>query len=330
MTFIPQNPNGQTTSASSLPVVIASDQTPVSIRGNLGTATTASWTSVTALNTGLAVSVASFNAISVTLAPTTPFTTGAITFEVSPNSTNGTDGTWFAISMARIDSFNTESAYTIVANTNRAWTTSVDGFNYFRVRLSTVIAGAGVAVLNATPQTFAIEPMVTVGNATAANLQTTATQTGTWTVMPGNTANTTAWVTNPLTPAVALTGDTGAKIATGNGANQTNATSKGAHIILNLGAVTGTTPTLVLKIQGSADSGTTWFDVAGATTASLSATGVYGIIVYPGLFNIAGIATTATVAQTNATLPRTWRTVWTVGGTTPSFTITNVQVSYLI
>jgi hypothetical protein len=34
------------------------------------------------------------------------------------------------------------------------------------------------------------------------------------------------------------------------------------------------------------------------------------------------------VAFANTVLPRTWRLVWTIGGTTPSFTITNVQVTY--
>jgi hypothetical protein len=33
-------------------------------------------------------------------------------------------------------------------------------------------------------------------------------------------------------------------------------------------------------------------------------------------------------AAVNGPLPRTWRAVWTLGGTTPSFTITNVQVAY--
>ena len=29
-------------------------------------------------------------------------------------------------------------------------------------------------------------------------------------------------------------------------------------------------------------------------------------------------------------LPRTWRVVYTIGGTTPSFTITNVHVAYIL
>lgn len=125
------------------------------------------------------------------------------------------------------------------------------------------------------------------------------------------------------------TGDTGAKTATGNGATVANVGNKGVQVLLNLGAVTGTTPTLVLKMQGSVDGGTNWYDLPGATTASLVATGLYGITVYPGVVATAGVATTATTATVSLPLPRAWRVVWTIGGTTPSFTITNIQYNYL-
>jgi len=125
------------------------------------------------------------------------------------------------------------------------------------------------------------------------------------------------------------TGDTGAKVATGNGATLTNVGNKGVQVLLNLGAVTGTVPTLVLKLQGSVDGGTSWYDIPGATTATLNATGLYGITVYPGVTATAGVATTGTTAAASQVMPRTWRTVWTIGGTSPSFTITNVQYNYL-
>jgi len=131
-------------------------------------------------------------------------------------------------------------------------------------------------------------------------------------------------------PVVALTGDTGAKIASGVGATITNANAKGAQIVINMGAVSGTTPTFVAKIQGSADSGTTWYDIPGATTASLTATGIYGIAIYPAITPLAASTTTGTTAGVSFVLPRTWRLSWTIGGTSPSFTITNVQVSYLL
>ena len=101
-------------------------------------------------------------------------------------------------------------------------------------------------------------------------------------------------------------------------------------ISINVSAVSGTTPTCVFKIQGSADGGSTWIDIPGATTASITATGVYGIMIYPGIAIVAGVATTGTTAQTSSTLPRLYRLTWTIGGTTPSFNITAANVSYLI
>ena len=119
------------------------------------------------------------------------------------------------------------------------------------------------------------------------------------------------------------TGDTGAKTATGAGATQTNFNARGAIVVFNVGTVSGTSPTCVFKLQGSADGGTTWFDIPGAATASLSASGVVALAVYPGV-------TPAANAAVSYPLPRTWRVVWTLGGTSPSFTITNVQVAYIL
>lgn len=125
------------------------------------------------------------------------------------------------------------------------------------------------------------------------------------------------------------TGDTGAKTATGNGATQTNAGNKGVQVLLQLGTVSGTSPTMVLKLQGSVDGGTTFYDIPAATTASLTATGNFGITVYPGVTAVTGTTTSGTTAAAAQTLPRTWRAVWTIGGTTPSFTITSIQYNYL-
>ena len=125
------------------------------------------------------------------------------------------------------------------------------------------------------------------------------------------------------------TGDTGAKTATGNGATQTNVGNKGISIVIVLGTVSGTTPTCVFKLQSSTDGGTNWVDIPGAATASLTATGVFGIDVYPGAAVTAGTTTTGTKAVASQVLPRTWRVVWTIGGTTPSFAITSITFNYI-
>ncbi len=169
MAYIPPNSNGQATMANSSPVVIASNQNSLAIQGTSTTITSASWTSGTALNTALSISIAGMNTVSVAMTNTATMTAGVLTFEISPDNTN-----WFSIAVARIDSYTVETAYTLNTVANRAWSTSADGFTNFRVRLSTVIAGTGTATIIIKPETFAIEPIVTVGQSVAASLQTTA------------------------------------------------------------------------------------------------------------------------------------------------------------
>lgn len=60
--------------------------------------------------------------------------------------------------------------------------------------------------------------------------------------------------------------------------------SSGAVVTINVTAVSGTTPTLVGKLQFSPDNGTTWFDYDSKTvTATISAIGTHILKIYPGL-----------------------------------------------
>ena len=131
------------------------------------------------------------------------------------------------------------------------------------------------------------------------------------------------------------TGDTGAKIATFAGATQINNNGSGAFISIILGVVTGVTPTLSCQLQYSPDGGTTWINFAPAI-ANLTTTNQTGtIIIYPATQNSGGGAGTALTTGSNATLlistalPKTWRINYIIGGTTPSFSITNVYVNYM-
>lgn len=74
---------------------------------------------------------------------------------------------------------------------------------------------------------------------------------------------------------------------------------------VNVSAVSGTTPTLEVKLQESAD-GINWADLPSFTTALLITT---------GLTRIANPAP-------SLILDGYIRAVWTIGGTTPSFTFT--------
>ncbi len=72
-------------------------------------------------------------------------------------------------------------------------------------------------------------------------------------------------------------------------------------VTLNCTAASGTTPTLNVKLQTSDDGGTTWYDLPSAAFTQLTAAGT-GIL------------------QLNVPFGDTLKVVWTIGGTTPSFT----------
>jgi hypothetical protein len=133
-----------------------------------------------------------------------------------------------------------------------------------------------------------------------------------------------------------VTGDTGAKVATFNGATQTNFDGLGGFITILLGVVSGTTPTLSVQLQYSPDGGTTWVNL-GPALPNLTLTNQTGLIgIFPTNFSQAAGATPANLTSgasvqllLNAILPRTWRLVYTIAGTTPSFAISSVNVNYM-
>ena len=105
-----------------------------------------------------------------------------------------------------------------------------------------------------------------------------------------------------------------ARTATVAGATVTNFNARGAVITINVTAVSGTTPTLVAKLQYSPDAGTTWIDyTAKPVTATISATGQTTLTVYPSVVEVAN-------AAVSLPIPRIVRMHYTIGGTSPSFT----------
>jgi hypothetical protein len=131
------------------------------------------------------------------------------------------------------------------------------------------------------------------------------------------------------------TGDTGTKIASFNGATQTNYQTRGATITIILGTVSGSTPTLSAQLQWSPDAGTTWL-AYGAALPNLTTSSTTGtILVYPSTFNTGAseatpLALGSTVnVLTNGPLPRTWRLAYTIAGASASFAIGSVNVNYI-
>ena len=80
--------------------------------------------------------------------------------------------------------------------------------------------------------------------------------------------------------------------------------------------------------KGSHDGRLRQFKDIGAVLANLTATSQIGLImVYPGVTGTTSCANAT--GMINAALPRTWRINYTIGGTTPSFTFTSVDISCL-
>lgn len=73
-----------------------------------------------------------------------------------------------------------------------------------------------------------------------------------------------------------------------------------AFVTLNCTAASGTSPTLLVQLQGSDDGGTTWYNIPNAAFTQLTAAG------------------TGVLQLTN--FPDFIRAAYTLGGTTPSFT----------
>ncbi len=284
MTYIPPNPNGQATSANSAPVVIASDQSAIPISGGQTSVGAVGWTSSTTLNTAVSINTTNYSTVTVTMSNTSTMTNGVLTFEVS--SDGGT--TWFAIALGRIDSFTVETTYTLNTVANRAWSASVDAFTTFRVRLSTVITGTGTATIKLTAQALPIEPIVTVGQLSAASLQTTATlATG---------ANTIGQVN------IAAQATGGATSFTKISAATTNATSvkASAGTLLMVAATNNSATVAFLKFYNKASAPTVGTDTPVLTIMLPANGGVALPIPAAGVAFAAGIAYAITGLATTA------------------------------
>lgn len=93
--------------------------------------------------------------------------------------------------------------------------------------------------------------------------------------------------------------------------------------IINVTAASGTTPTLDVAYQVTVDEGTTWFTAL--RHAQITTTSIRRLQVQPSLGKgeagtEAAIANTGGALNANTILTRKMRTVWTIGGTNPSFT----------
>jgi hypothetical protein len=259
------------------------------------------------------------------------------TFEGSLNSTNGTDGAWFGIQAVRSNANTIETTSGVLgAAPAYGWELSVNGLNWFRVRATAWTSGT--AAIQIQPAAYATEPIP------AAQISGTQPVSGTVGVTGYPTAAASAdGLANPTVTKLDATnllfngttwdrqrGNTSlsveassAKTANGNSAAAiVNHNARGVQLFVNVSASSGTTPTLVVRVQVQDPVGSGWVDLPGAATASITGNGLTLLTIYPG---IAAVANSAI----NQPLPRNYRLAWVVGGTTPSFTF-SVGAQYIL
>lgn len=108
--------------------------------------------------------------------------------------------------------------------------------------------------------------------------------------------------------------------AGGNSADQTNANGRGLQLGINITAITGTSPTLTVTVQGKDPASGQYYTLL--QSAALTAAAFTLLTIYPGAPSTANVSTPQV-------LPRTWRVLYAIGGTTPSVSAT-VSASVII
>ena len=96
-----------------------------------------------------------------------------------------------------------------------------------------------------------------------------------------------------------------------NGSDQSNVFARGITVIVDITAITGTTPTLTVTIEGKDPVSGKYYTLLAST--ALNAVGTTALRIYPGLAVAANSAA-------NLPLPKTYRVRTTIGGTTPAVT----------
>lgn len=229
-------------------------------------------------------------------------------------------------------------------------------FRYIRLRIASTITGGTIQAVTTLTRTDTDPSYFQVSNGTAANLQTTATQSGTWAM------NITQSVGTGLARGTSVGGGANATIgvslgnvtnntdqsatsvtATGNGTATTDDTGGSMGYVVNLTALTGgTSPSIDFVLQESYDNGTTFVPIW--HVQRLTATGAVTVPPIPvggrrrWNWVTTGAPTTATVtitaAKANISFParrqffdRTANALnGTINATTSSYSITGCIV----
>lgn len=120
---------------------------------------------------------------------TTTMSAGTFVFEASLDSTDGTDGTWFAVQAIRTNSTTIESTAALTgivsnAGTVYAWEVSVNGLNWFRIRCTVATTNNSIAQWTAQRSDYATEPNPVVQISGTVPVSGSVTTSGTTTNTP--------------------------------------------------------------------------------------------------------------------------------------------------
>ena len=170
-----------------------------------------------------------------------------MTFEGSIDS--GT--TYFTVQAVRSDANTIETTSGVIASTTRAWELSVNAMTNVRVRSTAYTSGtASITIL---PGVYATEP---IPAAQISGTQPVSVAAATFSIPVPVTDVTSAAITTTTTTATI-------------GPSAGNS----YQVVIPVTAVSGTTPTLSVRIEESDDSGTNWYTRFTFTT--ITATGIY-------------------------------------------------------
>jgi hypothetical protein len=316
---------GSAVSTASLPVVVASDQgvlpvnqPGVSATGNITVLNASPSTGAATAGSAVTLSLTGATGFAVDLRGTFVAT---LTFQ---GTINGTD--WFSIPMLPAGS-GVNVATVTTATAVGAWAGNANGMQQVRATATAFTSGSVTVVLRAMQATGVVYNIP--GGATAQSVSVTGTPTfigsaaedaaataspvvvggvvrtaaAPVTLVAGDAARDTMTAAGAKTaaigaPVVSAEVASAARVATGNSGTISVPTGGGISGLLVVSAVSGTTPTLDLTLEESFDAGTNWL-------TAWSAPRVTGV-------------TTVPIPQMAVGGLRRW--VWTISGTTPSFT----------
>lgn len=234
-----------------------------------------------------------------------------LAFEATPDGTN-----WYSVLAARLDGITTPgTSATLGTNASSLFIVPVQGMVAVRARSTGWTSGTAVVTVQVcsdlaigfpTSDTELESPATKADNVSAPTTTSVYALPMVW--------NGATW-DRARSNATAINSDTStARTASGTGATFTNYNGREVVFFVNVTAVSGTTPSMTVRLQESYD-GTNFVDIdtTNLQTAAITAAGIRKLSIGPAL-------PTAANSSLNVAAIRLLRAAWTITGTTPSVT----------